>query len=103
MKIGIGEQAQQSNENSLEALLYERDRKRKSDSEVISKTYTHVHNTATHTHTHENIAEKTAKEVAGFILSIKAEPRVLGDTSTAHLIEGTEMGKDDRSSCCQFR
>lgn len=66
----------------------------------------HIHmciDTAMHTHTHENIAEKTAKEVAGFILSIKAEPGVPGDMSTAHLIEGTEMGKDDGSSCCQFR
>ena len=29
MEIGIGEQAQLSNENSLEALLYERDREKK--------------------------------------------------------------------------
>ena len=83
--------------------MKETERKRKSDSEVISKTYTHVHNTATHTHTHENIVGKTAKEVAGLILSTKAEPGVPGDTGTAHLIEGTEMGKDDGFSCCQFR
>ena len=57
MEIGIGEQAELSNENSLEALLYERERKRKADSEVINKhIHMYIH---THTHTHENIAVKT--------------------------------------------
>ena len=89
METGIGERAELSNENSLEALLYERQRKRKADSGVISK---HIH-MYIDTHTHTKTLQRRLCQGSGWTHFIhKSRTGVLGGTNTAHLIKGTETG-----------